>query len=211
MLPENLEDLIGKRKFRFDKAQEVDQVGIATGLAWTYAGGDTLTIEVNVMHGTGKLELTGQLGDVMKESARAAVTYIRSQSEALGIDDTFASERDIHIHVPEGATPKDGPSAGITLATALASALSGRPVRHNVAMTGEITLRGRILPIGGLKEKVIAANRAGIDTVLVPEDNRRDLADIPQTVLSQVKIIFVSEMKEVFEQALVNEQRTTNN
>lgn len=211
VLPENLEDLIGKRKFRFDKAQEVDQVGIATGLAWTYAGGDTLTIEVNVMHGTGKLELTGQLGDVMKESARAAVTYIRSQSEALGIDDTFASERDIHIHVPEGATPKDGPSAGITLATALASALSGRPVRHNVAMTGEITLRGRILPIGGLKEKVIAANRAGIDTVLVPEDNRRDLADIPQTVLSQVKIIFVSEMKEVFEQALVNEQRTTNN
>ena len=201
--PENLEDLIGKRKFRYDRAQEKDLVGVATGLAWTYAGGDTLTIEVNVMSGTGKLELTGQLGDVMKESARAALTYIRSKADDLGIDDSFAASRDIHIHVPEGATPKDGPSAGITLATALASALSGRPVRHNVAMTGEITLRGRILPIGGLKEKVIAAHRAGIDTVLVPEENRRDTEDIPQAVLSKVKLVFVKEMQEVFQAALV--------
>jgi ATP-dependent Lon protease len=170
-------------------------------------------IEVNVMSGTGKLELTGQLGDVMKESARAAVTYIRSQSAELGIDDSFATSRDIHIHVPEGATPKDGPSAGITLATALASALSGRPVRHNVAMTGEITLRGRILPIGGLKEKVIAAHRAGIDTILVPEDNRRDVADIPSTVLEKVKLIFVTQMRDVFNNALLprlSEQKETS-
>jgi ATP-dependent Lon protease len=200
---ENLEELIGKKRFRYDKAQEQDQIGVATGLAWTSAGGDTLMIEVNVMPGTGKLELTGQLGDVMKESARAAVTYIRSQATLLKIDDSFSGSRDIHIHVPEGATPKDGPSAGITLATALASALSGRPVRHNVAMTGEITLRGRILPIGGLKEKVIAAHRAGINTVLVPEENRRDMADIPQTVLDKVQLIFVSEMQEVFKQALM--------
>jgi ATP-dependent Lon protease len=200
--PDNLEDLIGKRKFRYEKAQDKDLVGVATGLAWTYAGGDTLTIEVNVMGGSGKLELTGQLGDVMKESARAALTYIRSKAADLGIDENFANTRDIHIHVPEGATPKDGPSAGITLATALASALSGRPVRHNVAMTGEITLRGRILPIGGLKEKVIAANRAGIDTVLLPEDNRRDAEEIPKTVLSRVKLVFVSEMQAVFDNAL---------
>ena len=197
----SLEDLIGKKKFRYDKAQEQDQVGVATGLAWTWAGGDTLTIEVNVMPGSGKLELTGQLGDVMKESARAAVTYIRSQAEKLGIDGRFATDKDIHIHVPEGATPKDGPSAGITLATALASALSGRPIRHNVAMTGEITLRGRILPIGGLKEKVIAAHRAGIDTVLIPSENQRDIPDIPETVQNHVKLIAVAEMKQVFDLA----------
>ncbi len=204
--PNNLEDLIGQKKYRFDKAQDKDLIGVATGLAWTSVGGDTLMIEVNVMPGTGKLELTGQLGDVMKESARAALTYIRSQAVLLGIDERFAAERDIHIHVPEGATPKDGPSAGITLATALASALSGRAVRHNVAMTGEITLRGRVLPIGGLKEKVIAANRAGIDTVLLPEENRRDTADIPATVLSQMTLIYVSEMREVFEHALVKQR-----
>ncbi len=205
----NLEDLIGKKKFRYEKARNEDQIGIATGLAWTWAGGDTLMIEVNVMPGSGKLELTGQLGDVMKESARAAVTYIRSQADALQIDQEFASKKDIHIHVPEGATPKDGPSAGITLATALASALSGRPVRHNVAMTGEITLRGRILPIGGLKEKVIAAHRAGIDTVLIPEENQRDISDVPQTVLSKVKLFPVSDMKQVFDYAFADrEQRT---
>ncbi len=202
MTPDTLEDLIGKKKFRYEKAQEKDQTGVATGLAWTYSGGDTLSIEVNVMPGTGKLELTGQLGDVMKESARAAVTYIRSMAIDLGINADFAATKDIHIHVPEGATPKDGPSAGITLATALASALSNRPVRHNVAMTGEITLRGRVLPIGGLKEKVIAANRAGIDTVLVPEENRRDMSDIPQTVLDQVKLVFVKTMQDVFANAL---------
>ncbi|MCK9253979.1 MAG: endopeptidase La [Clostridiales bacterium] len=202
----NIEELIGKRKFRYEKAQESDQVGVATGLAWTWAGGDTLTIEVNVMPGSGKLELTGQLGDVMKESARAAVTYIRSQAEALHIDGRFATDKDIHIHVPEGATPKDGPSAGITLATALASALSGRAVRRNVAMTGEITLRGRILPIGGLKEKVIAANRAGLDTVLIPTENERDISDIPQTVRSKINLIPVAEMKEVFARAILPAQ-----
>ncbi|MDD4139850.1 MAG: endopeptidase La [Eubacteriales bacterium] len=202
----NIEELIGKRKFRYEKAQESDQVGVATGLAWTWAGGDTLTIEVNVMPGSGKLELTGQLGDVMKESARAAVTYIRSQAEALHIDGRFATDKDIHIHVPEGATPKDGPSAGITLATALASALSGRAVRRNVAMTGEITLRGRILPIGGLKEKVIAANRAGLDTVLIPAENERDISDIPQTVRSKINLIPVAEMKEVFARAILPAQ-----
>ena len=201
---DQLEDLLGKKKFRFERIQDQDQIGVATGLAWTYAGGDTLMIEVNVMPGSGKLELTGHLGDVMKESARAAVTYIRSMAADLKLDDSFAANRDIHIHVPEGATPKDGPSAGITLATALASALSGRPVRHNVAMTGEITLRGRVLPIGGLKEKVIAAHRAGIDTILVPEDNRRDSEEIPQTVLSQVKLVFVREMRDVFANALIS-------
>jgi len=155
------------------------------------------------MEGTGKLELTGSLGDVMKESARAAVTFIRSRAADFGIDPTFAANKDIHVHVPEGATPKDGPSAGITLATAVASALSGRAVRRNVAMTGEITLRGHVLPIGGLKEKVIAAHRAGIDTVLVPEENRRDAAEIPATVTAKLKLIFVKEMAEVLTLALV--------
>jgi len=201
--PDRLEDLLGKKRFRYDRAFESDQVGVATGLAWTSAGGDTLAIEVNVMEGTGKLELTGSLGDVMKESARAAVTFIRSRAAEFGIDPTFAANKDIHVHVPEGATPKDGPSAGITLATAVASALSGRAVRRNVAMTGEITLRGHVLPIGGLKEKVIAAHRAGIDTVLVPEENRRDAAEIPATVTSRLKLVFVKEMSEVLALALV--------
>jgi len=201
--PEKLPDLIGRPKFRFEKMQDLDQIGIATGLAWTFAGGDTLNIEVNVMPGSGKLELTGSLGDVMKESARAAVTYIRTMVNELGIDPDFNAKKDIHIHVPEGATPKDGPSAGITLATAVASALSGRPVRHNVAMTGEITLRGRVLPIGGLKEKIIAANRAGIDTVLIPVDNERDLEDIPESVKDKLRIVPVAVMNDVLNEALL--------
>lgn len=201
--PEKLPDLIGRPKFRFEKMQDLDQIGIATGLAWTFAGGDTLNIEVNVMPGSGKLELTGSLGDVMKESARAAVTYIRTMVNELGIDPDFNAKKDIHIHVPEGATPKDGPSAGITLATAVASALSGRPVRHNVAMTGEITLRGRVLPIGGLKEKIIAANRAGIDTVLIPADNERDLEDIPESVKDKLRIVPVAVMNDVLNEALL--------
>jgi len=200
---EQLEALIGRRRFRFEKAQAQDQIGVATGLAWTFAGGDTLNIEVNVMSGTGKLELTGQLGDVMKESARAAVTYIRTIVDSLGIDPEFAAKNDIHIHVPEGATPKDGPSAGITLAVAVASALSKRPVNHNVAMTGEITLRGRVLPIGGLKEKIIAANRAGIEIVLIPLENERDLEDVPESVQKQMKIIPVKNMADVLREALV--------
>ncbi len=204
--PDDLESLIGRRKFRFEKAQESNQIGVATGLAWTFAGGDTLSIEVNVMSGSGKLELTGQLGDVMKESARAALTYIRTMVEPLGIDPEFAVKKDIHIHVPEGATPKDGPSAGITLAVAVASALSGRPVRHDVAMTGEITLRGRVLPIGGLKEKIIAAKRAGIEMVLIPVENERDLEDIPESVLKQLRIVPVAHMNEVLSEALLPAQ-----
>lgn len=201
--PTNLEDILGPRKFTFDVADKQDRVGIATGLAWTWSGGDTLTIEVNVMPGDGKLELTGQLGDVMKESARAALTYIRSRSGSLGLKLEDTTKKDIHIHVPAGATPKDGPSAGITLATALASALTGRAVRHDIAMTGEITLRGRILPIGGLKEKAVAANRAGIDTILIPKENMRDLVDIPESVKKRVKIVPVEHMDEVIAEALL--------
>ena len=198
----DLENLLGKRVFRFDMASRIDQVGVATGLAWTSAGGDTLSIEVNVMPGSGHLELTGQLGDVMKESAKAAISYLRSLAPSLGLAEDYFSKHDIHIHVPEGATPKDGPSAGITLATALCSALTGRPVRHNVAMTGEITLRGRVLPIGGLKEKVIAAHRAGIDTVLVPVENTKDVEEIPASVREKIRFVFVSDVSDVLREAL---------
>lgn len=199
----NLEQLMGKPRYFFDMADKEDQVGVATGLAWTWAGGDTLMIEVNVMPGTGKLILTGQLGDVMKESAQAALTYIMSRSGPLGIDPDKTKERDIHIHVPAGAIPKDGPSAGITLATALASALTGLPVRHDLAMTGEVTLRGRVLAIGGLKEKAVAAHRAGIRKVLIPKDNERDVEDIPETVREALTFIPVAHMDEVLEEALV--------
>ena len=201
--PENLADLMGKPRYFYDMADKEDQVGVATGLAWTWAGGDTLMIEVNVMPGTGKLILTGQLGDVMKESAQAALTYIMSRSATLGIEPDKTKERDIHIHLPAGAIPKDGPSAGITLATALASALTGLPVRHDMAMTGEVTLRGRVLAIGGLKEKAVAAHRAGIRTVLIPKDNERDVEDIPETVRKKLTFIPVSHMDEVLDQALV--------
>lgn len=198
-----VESFLGKPKYFYDIADKEDQVGVATGLAWTWAGGDTLTIEVNVMPGTGKLKLTGQLGDVMKESAEAALTYILSRSEELGIDGAAMKERDIHIHVPAGAIPKDGPSAGITLATALASALTGCPVRHDYAMTGEITLRGRVLPIGGLKEKSVAAHRAGIRKVLIPEKNVRDIDDVPASVRKDLTFIPVTTMDQVLQKTLV--------
>lgn len=198
----SLQDLLGPHKFRYDKAWDKDEVGIATGLAWTPVGGETLSIEVTLMTGSGKLELTGQLGDVMKESAKAAISFIRSRAETLGIDLKFHSKFDIHIHVPEGAIPKDGPSAGITLAVALISALTGIAVRRNVAMTGEITLRGRVLPIGGLKEKILAANRAGITDVIIPEENRKDVVDIPDNVKSKMKFHFVSSMEKVIDIAL---------
>lgn len=198
----NLEKLLGTKKFRYEKANEKDEVGIATGLAWTPVGGDTLSIEVNLMAGSGKLELTGQLGDVMKESARAAMSFIRSKAEQYMIEKEFYSKYDIHIHVPEGAIPKDGPSAGITLATAMVSALTGIPVKRNVAMTGEITLRGRVLAIGGLKEKVLAAHRAGIDTIIIPIDNKKDLEDIPEVVRKKIKFVIAEEMDTVLNTAL---------
>lgn len=202
----NLEKFLGTKRFTYDKAKEKDEVGIATGLAWTPVGGDTLSIEVNIMDGNGKIELTGYLGDIMKESARAAISYIRSRASELNIDPDFHKKLDIHIHVPEGATPKDGPSAGITMATAVVSALTGYAVRKDVAMTGEITLRGRVLPIGGLKEKSLAAYRAGIYTVIIPEDNKKDLDDIPANVSKKMKFVLANHMDIVLKTALSNKK-----
>ncbi|NLY18695.1 MAG: endopeptidase La [Clostridiaceae bacterium] len=199
----NLENYLGAKIYLYDKANERDEIGIARGLAWTPVGGDTLSIEVNLMPGDGQLELTGQLGDVMKESARIARSYVRSIAELIGIERDFHKRYDMHIHVPEGAIPKDGPSAGITLAVAMISALTKIPVRKNVAMTGEITLRGRVLPIGGLKEKVLAAHRAGIDTVLLPAENKKDIDEIPENVREKIKLITVSSMDQVMKAALV--------
>jgi ATP-dependent Lon protease, bacterial type len=197
-----LKELLGPPKFRFGMAEQEDQIGAVTGLAWTEVGGDTLVIEVTIMPGSGKLTLTGQLGDVMKESAQAAFSYTRSRAKEFGIDPQFHEKNDIHIHIPEGAIPKDGPSAGITLATALVSALTGRKVSREVAMTGEITLRGRVLPIGGLKEKSLAAHRAGITKVLMPKDNERDLRDIPDSVRESMTFVPVSHIDEVLREAL---------
>ncbi|MCX7773314.1 MAG: endopeptidase La, partial [Clostridia bacterium] len=198
-----IKEYLGAKKFLFDKTNEIDEIGIVRGLAWTPVGGDTMPIEVNLMPGDGFLELTGQLGDVMKESARIARSFIRSVANEYGIESDFHKRNDIHIHVPEGAIPKDGPSAGITLATALISALTQIPARKNVAMTGEITLRGKVLPIGGLKEKVLAAHRAGVDTVLIPMENKKDIEDIPENVRKVLRIIPVAHMDEVIKHALV--------
>lgn len=200
---ENLKDYLGPIKFRYNVAEEKDQVGAVTGLAWTEVGGDTLVIEVTVMPGTGKLTLTGKLGDVMKESAQAAFSYTRTRADVFGIAPDFHEKNDIHIHIPEGAIPKDGPSAGITMATALISALTNIPVSRVVAMTGEITLRGRVLPIGGLKEKALAAHRAGIRTILLPQDNEKDIIEIPESVRAEMTFIPVSHMDQVLEYALV--------
>ncbi|OYD08291.1 endopeptidase La [Paludifilum halophilum] len=206
----NLPQYLGPEKFRYGKAEQTDQVGAATGLAWTATGGDTLTIEVTVLPGKGKLTLTGKLGDVMKESAQAAFSYIRSRADELQIDPEFHEKNDIHIHVPEGAIPKDGPSAGITMATALVSSLSGIPVSRQVAMTGEVTLRGRVLPIGGLKEKSLAANRAGITHILVPKENEKDLEDVPDSVKKDLKIMTVGHMDEVLKLALVRDSNESD-
>ncbi|TMW71620.1 endopeptidase La [Alteribacter natronophilus] len=208
VLTENtVESMLGKPKFRYGKAEAEDQIGAATGLAYTTAGGDTLTIEVSLSPGKGKLTLTGKLGDVMKESAQAAFSYIRSKSDELSIDPSFHEKNDIHIHVPEGAIPKDGPSAGITMATALISALTERPVRKEVGMTGEITLRGRVLPIGGLKEKSMSAHRAGLTTIIMPKDNEKDLEDIPESVKKDLTFIAVSHLDEVLKHALAGEKK----
>ncbi len=199
----SIKGFLGAQKFLYDKTNEQDEIGIVRGLAWTPVGGDTMPIEVNLMHGDGGLELTGQLGDVMKESARIARSYIRSVADEYGIDSDFHKKFDMHIHVPEGAIPKDGPSAGITLATAMISAITKIPARKNVAMTGEITLRGRVLPIGGLKEKVLAAHRAGVNTVLIPWENKKDIEEIPENVRKAVRLIPVAQMSDVIKYALV--------
>ncbi|BBU40377.1 Lon protease 1 [Aeribacillus pallidus] len=201
-----LEDFLGKKLFRYGQAELQDQIGVATGLAYTTVGGDTLSIEVSISPGKGKLILTGKLGDVMKESAQAAFSYIRSRTKELKIDPDFHEQYDIHIHVPEGAVPKDGPSAGITMATALISALTGRPVRKEVGMTGEITLRGRVLPIGGLKEKTLSAHRAGLKKIILPKENEKDLDDIPESVRKELTFVLVSHMDEVLKHALAGEK-----
>ncbi|MHB1314409.1 MAG: endopeptidase La [Christensenellales bacterium] len=201
----NLDRYLGIPRFRRDIVETKDEVGVVTGLAWTPVGGVTLSIEVMHMKGSGKLELTGQLGGIMQESARAAYSYIRAHHAELGIDEKLFTESDVHIHIPEGATPKDGPSAGITLATAMASALSGVPARGDVAMTGEITLRGRVLPIGGLKEKILAAHRANIRTVILPKENAKDLTEIPENIKNEIKCVLVDNVSQVFERVLLKE------
>lgn len=208
--PSNINKFLGIPRYRFDTANLKNEVGVATGLAWTPVGGDTLFIEVTTMAGSGKLQLTGHLGDVMKESAKAGLSYIRSKCDKFGLANDFSQKIDIHIHVPEGATPKDGPSAGITMATALISALSNIPIRRDVAMTGEITLRGRVLPIGGLKEKVLAAKRAGIKKVILPKENEKDMEEIPANVRKALEFVLVENMDEVLEHALFRGDRDAN-
>lgn len=198
----NVEEFLGKPKFRYGQAEMEDQIGVATGLAYTTVGGDTLHIEVSLSPGKGKLVLTGKLGDVMKESAQAAFSYVRSKAKELGIDENFHEKYDIHIHVPEGAVPKDGPSAGITIATALVSALSGKPIKKEVGMTGEITLRGRVLPIGGVKEKTLSAHRAGLTKIILPKENEKDIDDIPESVRDDLDFVLVSHVDEVLKHAL---------
>ena len=198
----NLDDYLGVRKFTYGRAEQQNEVGLVTGLAWTQVGGDLLSIEATVVPGKGKLIHTGQLGDVMQESIQAALSVVRARAERLGIDPEFHHKFDVHVHVPEGATPKDGPSAGIAMCTALVSVMTRIPVRSDVAMTGEITLRGRVLPIGGLKEKLLAAHRGGITTVIIPEENRKDLVEIPKNVTESLDIRPVRWIDEVLDIAL---------
>ena len=199
---DNLEEFLGKSRYNYQKVNEKDEVGIVRGLAWTSVGGDTLQIEVNLMPGKGEFLLTGQLGDVMKESAQAGISYIRSVADVYGIDEEFFKKHDLHIHIPEGAVPKDGPSAGITMATAMLSAITGRAVKANLAMTGEITLRGRVLPIGGLKEKLLAAKKAGITNILVPAQNKPDVEEIDKEITDGLRIVYVENMEQVLKEAL---------
>ena len=199
--PKNLSKYLGVRRHRYGKAEQSDQVGQVTGLAWTQVGGELLTIEATTVSGKGKLLHTGQLGDVMQESIQAAMTVVRSRSELLGLEGEFHQTTDVHIHVPEGATPKDGPSAGVGMCTALVSAYTGIPVRSEVAMTGEITLRGEV-PIGGLKKKLLAAHRGGITTVVIPKENEKDLAEIPKNIKDKLTIVPVKWIDEVLQVAL---------
>jgi len=203
----NLFKYLGKEKFTYQMANAADEIGIVRGLAWTSVGGDTLQIEVNVMPGKGEIMLTGQLGDVMKESARTGISYIRSVSRNYQIADDFFEKHDIHVHIPEGAVPKDGPSAGITMATAMLSAITEQKVRADIAMTGEVTLRGRVLPIGGLKEKLLAAKNAGIKTVLVPKKNLADVEELSQEITKGLEILSVEHMEEVLKAAFVSEDQ----
>jgi ATP-dependent Lon protease len=198
----SIEKYLGKKRFRYDVIASEQIIGTTTGLAWTIVGGTTLSIETARIPGTGQLVLTGQLGDVMKESARAGISYIRSIADGLGIRKDFYKTDDIHIHIPEGATPKDGPSAGVTMCTAMISCLTGIPARQDVAMTGEITLRGAILPVGGIREKVLAAHRAGIGKVLLPKQNERDIDDIPQTVRRKMEFVLIEHADDALKHVL---------
>jgi ATP-dependent Lon protease len=202
IVPKLVPKYLGVPKFRVGKTEERDEIGLTNGLAVTQYGGDLLAAEVTVVPGKGKLIITGKLGDVMQESAQAAMSYVRSRSAVLGLEPDFYSKIDIHVHFPEGAIPKDGPSAGITIATSLVSALLKAPVRRDIAMTGEITLRGRVLPIGGLKEKLLAAHRGGISTVLIPKENRRDLHEVPRRVLKATRLVLVDHVDEVLREAI---------
>ncbi len=202
---DNIVDFLGVKKFRFGLAEQEDQIGVVTGLAWTEVGGELLTIEGVMLPGKGKMTTTGKLGDVMKESIGAASSYVRSKSPELGVEPPLFDRRDIHVHVPEGATPKDGPSAGIAMATAIISLITEIPVRKDIAMTGEVTLRCQVLPIGGLKEKLLAALRGGIDKVLIPHENAKDLADVPDNIKEGLEIVPVKTMEEVLEHALTRQ------
>jgi len=200
-------EYLGARRYRHEVTEEDHEVGVAAGLAWTPVGGEVLFVEASVLPGKGGLNLTGQVGDVMKESAQAALTYVRSRWDSLDLDENFHEKKDVHIHVPAGAVPKDGPSAGITMATVLASVFTNRPIRKDVAMTGEVTLRGKVMPIGGVRDKVFAAHRAGVKTVVLPADNRNDVSEIPDSVRKGLRLVFVSHMDQVLETALFKRPR----
>jgi len=202
---ENLSEYLGVKKYKYGEIESENKVGVVTGLAWTEFGGEILKIESAIMPGKGKMQITGKLGDVMQESVKAAKSYVRSKSLEFGIIPPIFEKKDFHIHVPEGATPKDGPSAGIAMVTSIISSITGIPVDKNVAMTGEVTLRGQVLPIGGLKEKLLAAHRARIPKVLIPEDNKKDLVEIPKEILNDLEIITVKTVDEVLKVALIKE------
>jgi ATP-dependent Lon protease len=202
LTPEKVEELLGVPRFKDRKILHEDEVGVTVGLAWTEKGGDILLIEANLMPGKGNLILTGQMGDVMQESARAALSFLRSQAHRFGLKEDFYREKDIHIHIPEGAIPKDGPSAGISMASSLASVLTGIPVRHDIAMTGEVTLRGKVLPIGGLKEKILAAKQHEVYHVLLPRENEKDLTEVPEALRKGMTFHFVDTLLDVLKLAL---------